>query len=65
MKFKDILFIIKYKPISLIDNFITMHTTVCPKCYKMWHQLKKYIECKEWCAYDYYTTTVLSSSNIR
>lgn len=39
---KDWLLIFKYWLISPIDNFKTSHTICCPKCYKIWHQFRKY-----------------------
>lgn len=39
---KDWLLVIKYWLIRPIDNFKTNRSICCPRCYKIWHQLRKY-----------------------
>lgn len=39
---KDWLLVIKYWLIRPIDDFKTDRSICCPRCYKIWHQLKKY-----------------------
>ena len=39
---KDWLLIIKYWLIRPIDNFKTDRSICCPRCYKIWHQFRKY-----------------------
>lgn len=39
---KDWLLVMKYWLIRPIDNFKTDRSICCPRCYKIWHQLRKY-----------------------
>lgn len=39
---KDWFLIVKHWLIRPIDNFKTDCTICCPKCYKIWHQFRKY-----------------------
>lgn len=39
---KELFMIIKYWLMKPIDKFKIDHTICCPKCYKEWHQFRKY-----------------------